>query len=111
MPITFVADRPELVGTKRSVSGTATFDSSYPTGGEPVTPALLGLAFLSDLDFEVASGSSTTAYIVRWDRSVASPKAMVYFGDYNNAADAAFLEVPNTTDLSALTVRFTATGV
>lgn len=111
MAITLSADRPELVGTKRVVTGLATFDSSYPTGGEPVTPALLGLAFLSDLRFDVARGSATTAYIVRWDQSTASPKAMVYYGDYNNASDAAFLEVPNTTDLSGLTVRFTATGV
>ncbi len=68
------------------------FDSSYPTGGEaiifPFTPDIVIIT--------PASG-----YIFEYDYTNA--KILVYYFDYDAVADGAAIQVPNTTDLSALT--------
>lgn len=108
MALTFSIDNNgrQLVGTVRTVSGTVTFDSSYVTGGEPFTPAEVGLAYLSDFDCE----PSTTGYVPVWDRSTNAPKLMAFYGDNNNASDGPLIEVPAATNLSTVVARFTATG-
>jgi hypothetical protein len=111
MAITFTLDRPELIGTHREVTGLATFDSSYPTGGEPFTAANVGLATLDTVKFEVGNTTATNAFLVMWNRSTSAPTARVFQGDNTNAAAAPAIEVPNATNLSALAVRFTAIGV
>lgn len=82
-----------------------TFDSSYPTGGESLTPAQCGmdseiLAVLPEL--------GDTGYAVRYDR--ANEKLMAYMGDNNNASDGPLIEVADTTDLSTLDVRIVVIG-
>lgn len=75
------------------------FDSSYPTGGEALTAA--------DLGFEDAAANlivhvpMKSGYMFEYDGTNAKIKA--YYGDNNNASDGPLIEVPNTTDLSALT--------
>lgn len=113
MAVTVTANYPERIGRKKVVTGTITFDSSYPTGGESVTVAQLGLTQLQNLEVRPGLGSSTTGYVPVWatGRSVTSPAVQVLMGDNNNASDGPLIEVANTTDLSALVVDFVATGV
>jgi hypothetical protein len=93
---------PEVPGSRKEVVGVITFDSSYPTGGEVVTLAELGLSRLDYLSVSAGIG-----YLPTWDGSTSSPKVLLY---RQTAATGAFAEVPNTTDMSATTVRFLAVG-
>lgn len=104
MAVTVTVDNTELVGRKRQKRGTITFDSSYPTGGEAVTPADFGLVAITDMQFEGDDG-----YVLRWDRSTTSPKVMAYWVD-TTTDGAPMAEVANTTNLSAVVSRFTVTG-
>lgn len=93
---------PEVPGSRKEVVGVITFDASYPTGGEAVTLAQLGLSRLDYLSVSAGIG-----YLPTWDGSTSSPKVLLY---RQTAATGAFAEVPNTTDMSATTVRFLAVG-
>lgn len=93
---------PEVPGNRKMVSGVITLDSSYVTGGEAVTLAQLGLSRLDFLCLTAGIG-----YLPTWDGSTTAPKVLVY---RQTAATGAFAEVPNTTDMSATTVRFLAYG-
>ena len=93
---------PEVPGNRKIVIGVITFDSSYATGGEAVTLAQLGLQRLDWLELNAGIG-----YLPTWDGSTTTPKVLLY---RQTAATGAFVEVPSTTDMSATTVRFRATG-
>ena len=93
---------PEVPGSRKEVVGVITLDSSYVTGGEAVTLAQLGL---SRLDYLVVTAG--VGYLPTWDGSLTSPKILVY---RQTAVTGAFAEVPATTDVSAVTVRFLAIG-
>lgn len=97
-------------------------DSSYPTGGEAITPQQLGL---NVIDFVLASPAA--GYIAEFDH--ANSKLKMYTptaahvhnentaASYTQNADtdentaSAADEVANTTDLSAVTVRVVAMGI
>lgn len=83
------------------VGGSITFDSSYPTGGEAVTAANLGITAIGWMFMLPAAG-----YVPVFDS--ANSKILVYQGDNDAVADGPGVQVPNTTDLSALTVTFLA---
>jgi hypothetical protein len=89
-----------VIGNKRLVFGTIAFDSSYPTGGEALTAGNLGLDKIDHITF--------TSDIVQcyW----ASDLLLAYYGDNDNAADAEFVQVANTDDISAANVGFFAIG-
>lgn len=89
-----------VIGNKRLVFGTIAFDSSYPTGGEALTAGNLGLDKIDHITF--------TSDIVQcyW----ASNLLLAYYGDNDNAADAEFVQVANTDDISAANVGFFAIG-
>lgn len=70
------------------------FDSSYPTGGETVDVAL-------NSRFSRVNAQPTSGYVFQFDP--ATQKLLAYYGDNNNAADGPLIQVPDTTDLSALT--------
>lgn len=111
MALTVTMDKaPQLVGTQKRVSGTITFDSSYVTGGEPLTLSSLGLYALTGFVGVNAASTATNQYIVGWDRSQTAPKLKVFQGDNTNAAAAPAIEVPNATNLSALVINYEATG-
>ena len=93
---------PEVPGSRKEVFGVITFDSSYATGGEAVTLAQLGLSRLDWLMVNAGAG-----YLPVWDGSTTTPKVLLY---RQTAATGAFVEVPSTTDMSAVTVRFKANG-
>ena len=89
-----------VLGNKRLVFGTIAFDSSYPPGGEALTAGNLGLDKIDHITF--------TSDIVQcyW----ASDLLLAYYGDNDNAADAEFVQVANTDDISAANVGFFAIG-
>lgn len=94
------------VGNRKVVTGTVTFDSSYVTNGEPFTIAEAALSQLTDLRVD----PTTLGYVPRWNANKTSPTIVVFYGDNNNAADGPLIEVPNATNLSAESARFTAVG-
>ena len=93
---------PEVPGNRKESRGTITFASSYPTGGEAVVVADLGFTRLDWL--HVAPGNG---YMPVWDGSTTNPKVLMY---RQSAASSALTEVPNTTDLSATSIKFFAVG-
>lgn len=89
----------------RIMFGTIAFDASYPTGGEAITPNQLGLDVLQSLMVFPVLG-----YTFAWDASTTAPKVLAYWVD-TTIDGSPQLQVPNTTDLSALTaIPFIAIG-
>jgi hypothetical protein len=81
---------------------TVVLDNSYPTGGYSGlaakitgvtnrTPTILGLV-----------GQGTDGYVFTWN--YATSKLMAWYGNYD-AADGVLIQVPDTTDLSAVTAQ------
>lgn len=90
-------------GNRRKTYGTIAFDSSYPTGGEPITAANVGLGVLDDLQVHPTAG-----FVFEWNKTTG--KILVYVEEAV-AAGGALLEVADTTNLSTLTgVRFQSLG-
>lgn len=94
----------EVPGSRREVRGTVTFDSSYVTNGEAVTLAQLGLTRLDWLSVETTDG-----YVPAWDGSTSSPKIKLFWVD-TTTDGAPLAEVPNTTNVATVVVRFHAVG-
>lgn len=95
---------PEVPGSRKEVFGVITFDSSYPTGGEAVTLAQLGVNRLDWLEVSTVNGN-----VPSWDGSTSSPKVKLFWVD-TTTDGAPLAEVPSTTDVSTTTVRFHAIG-
>lgn len=89
-----------IVPAGRCVIANVTFDSTYPAGGEPYTPAMFGLTSIDFIACEPAFGSATTAYVCRADH--ANSKLQLY--NSNGAAPAALLETA-TVDQSLTVAR------
>lgn len=92
-----------VMGNKRVTTADVVFDSSYPTGGESVTPAQLGLSAVHVANATIsvpddAIGTTAAKYVV------STGKIMVYDDDDTPA------EVASTADLAGLTVRLQAFG-
>jgi hypothetical protein len=82
------------------IHGTFALDSSYPTGGEALDPS--NIARVERLFANPgASAAQGFGYLFNWD--AANQKVAVGYIDNNNASDGPFIEVPATTDLSAIT--------
>lgn len=110
MSLTYSVDKFEMIGNSRRVTGTLTFDSSYVTGGEPVSLTALGLYMMTDLAVRPAGLDATHAYVASWDGNQLSPKVKLFQGDNPNAAAAQLIEVPNATNVAAVVARFEARG-
>ena len=72
------------------------FDSSYPTGGESLTPAMFGLNTIDFLLAEPAGG-----YTFEYDH--ANSKLIARVGDNDAVADGPGVQVANATNLSTVT--------
>jgi hypothetical protein len=105
MALTYSTTNIDVIGSRRQVTGSITFDSSYLTGGEVLTPSLIGLYQIEHMEVDPAQG-----YVPRWNRSQTAPTIQVFQGDNANAAAAPGIEVPNATNLATLVVGFRATG-
>jgi hypothetical protein len=81
------------------VFGTISFtgDTSYPTGGEAIDAP-------GDKGYHHLLVTSSGGYIGQWDAT--NQKIKAYYGDNNNASDGPLIEVPDTTDLNAVSFPF-----
>jgi hypothetical protein len=73
----------------------AAADTSYPTGGWPLSKASLGFAATTDPQFNVQA-ENAGGYMLEYDHTNSKLKAY-----RQTAATGALVEVPNTTDVSA----------
>lgn len=90
---------PSIVASERATVTEVTFDSSYPTGGEPLTAADLGL---TKVDFAIATlKTAGTGSVTQVWYDIANSKLMAF---------AAAAQIANTTDLSAVTAQVVAFG-
>jgi hypothetical protein len=105
MPLAFTVQNQVLNGNRRETYGTVTFDNSYLTGGEPFTARDIGLNNIERVNVENSAG-----YQIAWNRSASAPTLIVYQGDNANASPAPGVQVPNTTNLSAVVATFRAVG-
>lgn len=99
---TTIITGPEVPGNRKMTTATVTFDSSYATGGEAIAASDLGLNRLDYLVVDAGAG-----YLAKWDGSTSSPKILLY---RQTAATSALVEVPSTTDMSAISVKVLAFG-
>ncbi len=97
MALTVTTNLHQVWGTRRVKLITLAFDSSYPTGGEALPAGNLKFG-LQKVDFVNITNSS--GYSFQYDYT--NDKILAYYGDNNNASDGAQIQVPDTTDLSAL---------
>lgn len=86
------------------VISTVLLDSSYPTGGEAITANQLGLGTIQG----VLVAGNAAGYGAEW--VAADNKLKMYHVDNNAAGDSAMIEVPDETDLEAVTVTVLAIG-
>lgn len=112
MALTIATPKPQksddVFGGLRVRIRTVTFDNSYPTGGESMTAADLGLSEILFVDFSV---DHSPAYQLAYD--YVNSKILVF--GVQQDADAAvtdpFDEEDNGADLSTLQVRILVLGV
>lgn len=95
MALAFVDEARQVVRNRRMVVAQCTFDSSYPTGGEPLVPSDLGLR---DIEYLAANTDGSNAFV--WDKTNGKLKAYT----------AAGAEVANATNLAAVVIRIFAVG-
>lgn len=105
MAVSVSVNRTDTVGRyTKYTTGTITFDSSYPTGGEALLPTAVGLS--SKVEF--IDVTSAAGLIFEYDYSNKKIKAI--WPTTDATAPAAGEEVANTTDLSTVTCNFIAFG-
>lgn len=105
--VTLAGDWMISVGNRREVIGLFNFDSSYPTGGESLTAASIGLGVLDFISFDQGQGG----YVFDYD--YANSKILVYQQTDPAAVGGAnipLVEVTNTTSLATLVAKFRAIG-
>ena len=95
------SDMVGVPGNNKYVIKTATFDSSYATGGEALTATTLGLESIHIVLLSIEN----SGYVAQYDYT--NSKIVLY----EAGGDGAILdEVGNTTDVSAVVVRVLAFG-
>lgn len=95
--------RANVIGNRDCVIVDVTFDSSYPSGGESLTAADLGL---SKIEF-VSPGVTDTGYVTRYD--YVNSKLLAYDSDYSTSTDGPLQET-GATNLSTADVRLVVIG-
>lgn len=104
MALTVVLNRPSVIGDKRMVTGTITFDSTYPAGGEALTAATLGLGVVEHFAAQPAMNSTPLALVLSYNRTTSKILA------FESAGDGDAMDENNTTDISAYSFDFLAVG-
>jgi len=98
MALTFTEKTQGVFGDMRYWLGTVAFDSSYPTGGESVTAAMVAGMAVEVQGVLVDSGSALVAQKrVSWDPSTA--KLVIYIEDGTSGKEA---EAGSTSDQSGM---------
>ena len=84
----------------------ATYDSSYPTGGENIDLSAYG----KNIKAAVPCGPTATGFVPEAVNGGASTTGIfvgrMFYGDNNNASDGPLIEVPNATNLNGVVARF-----
>jgi hypothetical protein len=97
-----VNDGRNVLGNRWSVNGVYTGPASYPTGGDPVTAASLGLSNIRDLRLDSAvDAAGANARALRFNPTTSK---IQWFVLSTNA------EVANAVDLSGFTANLFASG-
>ena len=91
-----------VVGARRRKVLSVTFDDSYPTGGESLTPADAGLVSFTHVSAEPADG-----YVFEFDHT--NEKVIAYWVD-TTTDGAPMAQVANTTDLATVVSRVVVEG-
>lgn len=105
MALTVSVSRTDTVGRyTKYVTGTITFDSSYPTGGEAIAATDVKLS--SKIEF--LEPSSAGGYLFEYDAT--NKKIKAYLPTSDATAPAVAKQVASTTDLSTVTCNFIAFG-
>lgn len=104
MALSITTNRPSVFGDRRVVTGTVTFDSTYPAGGESLTAANIGLTSIEFFDAQAAMNSTPLALVLSYNRTTSKILAFE-----SGAANDAMIE-NNTTDISAYSFDFFAIG-
>lgn len=98
-----------VLGDLKYLIADVTFDSSYPAGGEALTPATLGFTtiyFFSSntiIDPDTADNAVVPGYDYTNSKFLA-------FWDNESGSNSAFLEVDDTTTLAAYSARIFVIG-
>lgn len=93
------ANNPQVEGARRVTVTNITFDSSYPTGGEPLTFSDLGL---TSVEFAIATlKTAGTGSVTQVWYDIPNQKLLAF---------AAAAQIANTTDISAVTAQVVAYG-
>jgi hypothetical protein len=103
MPITVNSRGPRVPGAQVFRRVTITLDSSYVTGGEPVTFGDLGISRLE----AIIPNTRNAGYLATWDGSLTAPKIKMF---QQSAATGALTEVPNATNLATVVVDLLVVG-
>lgn len=101
MALTLANESNQYFGNLRAYVAAITFDSSYATGGEALT-APFGTVLC-------ALAEQSGGYSFEYDTT--NQKLKAYYADNNNASDGPLIEVPNATNLSAITTHVLFLGV
>ena len=106
MPLTVTVDTRQTFSLKdlKCTNGTITWDSSYLTAGEVLTPSDVGLAHILFIDV-APLGSPTTSWNYSYNHAGRTLSAFE-----TGAADNPEEEVASTTDISAVVCRYFAIG-
>ena len=105
MAVSVSTSRTDTVGRySKYTTGTITFDSSYPTGGEALLPTAVGLS--SKVEF--ISVSPADGYVFEYDYANSKVKAVYPTSDAT--APCPGEEVEDTANLSAVVARYIAFG-
>ena len=111
MALTFTKVDHFVLGDREARVYDVTFDSSYPAGGEAVTPDDFGLRNSITAVLAAAARDPDTAdnaLVVDFDDT--NDKLVLFWGDNNNASDGPLVEVPDTTNVAAYTARLVVIG-
>lgn len=81
------------------------WDSSYPTGGEPVTASDFGATYRIKAMWKIFD-----TYKVSYNFDEANQKFMILYSDYSNGTDGPFVELPNGYDPSSETTTVMSVG-
>lgn len=113
LTITKIANADYTEANKRVRVRSVTFDSSYPTGGESLTPADVGLRVITEARAHGAFRKSDASDAVLVSYDYTNKKLLAYRQKdpaATGGADIALPQVGNTIDLSAYSGRITFIG-
>lgn len=98
-----------VLGDLKYLIADVTFDSSYPLGGEALTAGTLGLTTIYYMDLTAVRDPDTTDNLLIATYDYTNSKIVAGW-DNESGSNSAFVEVDDTTDISAYSVRIFVLG-